>query len=243
LKLGGVKAGTNVSIAFDGTISVPGNNFIASNNPYPFNGYIWPAALAAPSLPFPGVNGQVLTVINSSSGAIGWTSTGTLTTVAAGGGITVASTPTTATVSLTPVSSITPGNVGGAALIPTLAVNQFGQITSFGEANPFAGFQNPTVSAPFILVMDFTGNNTNWAWTTNGNTTIQNPLNAVSGQTGSLLITQNALGTYSITWGNSWKFQNFNPFTGAGLAEVTMLKFTVIAANNIVVDTIVTNIG
>jgi hypothetical protein len=112
-----------------------------------------------------------------------------------------------------------------------------------GEANPFAPFQNPTVTAPFVLVMDFAGNNTNWAWTTNGNTTIQNPLNAVSGQQGSLLITQDPLSTYSITWGNSWKFQGFSPFTGAGLAEVTLLKFTVVAANYIVVDTIVTNIG
>jgi hypothetical protein len=112
-----------------------------------------------------------------------------------------------------------------------------------GEANPFAPFQSPTVSAPFILVLDFEGNNTSWAWTTNGNTTIQNPLNAVSGQQGSLLITQDPLSTYSITWGNAWKFQNFTPFTGAGLAEVTMLQFTVVASNFIVVTGITTNIG
>ena len=241
--LGGVKAGANIDIAFDGTISVPGSNFIASNNPFAFNGYIWPAPLAAPSLPFPGVNGQVLTVLDNVAGTIGWTSTGTLQSVVAGSGLTVTSTPTTATVSLTTVPSITAGNIGGTALIPTLAVNQFGQITSFGEANPFAPFQNPTVTAPFILVMDFAGNNTSWAWTTNGNTTIQNPLNAVSGQTGSLLITQDPLSTYTITCGNSWKFGNFSPFTGAGLAEVTMLKFTVVASNLLVVDTIVTNIG
>jgi hypothetical protein len=243
LQLGGVKAGANVTIAFDGTISVPGSNFIASNNPFPFNGYIWPAALASPSLPFPGVNGQVLTVIDNSAGTIGWTSTGTLQSVVAGAGLTVTSTPTSATVSLTTIPSLTPGNIGGQALIPTLAVNAQGQITSMGEANPFAPFQSPTVSAPFILVLDFEGNNTSWAWTTNGNTTIQSPLNAASGQQGSLLITQNPLSTYSITWGSSWKFQGFSPFTGAGLAEVTLLKFTVVASNFIVVDTIVTNIG
>jgi hypothetical protein len=243
LSLGGVKRGANIDIAFDGTISVPGNNFVASNNPYAFNSYIWPAPLASPSLPFPGVNGQVLTVLDSVAGTVGWTSAGTLQSVVAGAGLTVTSTPTTATVSLTTIPSLTPGNIGGQALIPTLAVNAQGQITSMGEANPFAPFQNPTVTAPFILVLDFDGNNTSWAWTTNGNTTIQNPLNAVSGQTGSLLITQDPLSTYSITWGNSWKFANFTPFTGAGLAEVTLLKFTVVAANNIIVDTIVTNIG
>ena len=92
-------------------------------------------------------------------------------------------------------------------------------------------------------MLDFAGNNTNWAWTTNGNTTIQNPLNAVSGQTGSLLITQDPLSTYSITWGNSWKFANFTPFGGAGLAEVTLLQFTVVASNYLVVTNIVSNLG
>ena len=241
--LGGVKAGSNVSIAFDGTISVPGSNFIASNNPFPFNGYVWPAALASPSLPFPGVNGQVLTVLDNVAGTIGWTSTGTLQSVVAGAGLTVTSTPTTATVSLTTIPSITPGNIGGQALIPTLAVNAQGQITSMGEANPFAPFQNPTVTAPFVLVLDFDGNNTSWAWTTNGNTTIQNPINAVSGQQGSLLITQDPLYTYSITWGNSWKFANFTPFTGAGLAEVTLLQFTVVAPNYVTITAIIPNIG
>jgi hypothetical protein len=133
--------------------------------------------------------------------------------------------------------------VGGTALIPTLAINQYGQVVSSGLANPFAEFQTPTVTAPFILVLDFDGNSTNWEWTLQGNTTIQNPLNAQSGQNGSLLITQNPLSTYGVIWGNSWKFPNFTPFTGAGLAEVTLLKFTVIAPNYIVVDSIVTNIG
>ena len=241
--LGGVKSGANVSIAFDGTISVPGSNFIASNNPFPFNGYVWPAALASPALPCPGAIGQVLTIADNVTGQLAWTSTGTLSSVVAGPGLTVTSTPTTATVSLTTVPSITAGNFGGTALIPTLSVNSYGQLVSVGEANPFAAFQTPTVTAPFILVMDFDGNSTNWQWTLQGNTTIQSPLNVQSGQQGSLLITQNPLSTYSITWGSSWKFQGFSPFTGAGLAEVTLLKFTVVAANYIVIDTIVTNIG
>jgi hypothetical protein len=243
LRIGGVKSGANVSIAFDGTISVPGNNFIASNNPFPFNGYVWPAALASPALPFPGVNGQVLTVIDNVAGTIGWTSAGTLQSVVAGPGLTVTSTPTTATVSLTTVPSVTAGNFGGTALIPTLSVNSYGQLVSVGQANPFAPFEIPTVTAPFILVLDFDGNNTNWNWTLQGNTTIQNPVNVQSGQTGALLITQNALSTYSITWGSSWKFGNFTPFTGAGLAEVTMLQFTVVDSNYIVVTAVVPSIG
>lgn len=242
--LGGVKAGANISIAFDGTISVPGSNFIASNNPYAFNSYIFPAPLASPTLPFPGVNGQVLTVLDNVLGTVGWTSTGTLTSVVASTGITVVSTPTTATVSLTTVPSITPGNYGGTALIPTLAVNAYGQITSTGLANPFTPFQTPTITAPFILVLDFTTNDTNWEWILQGNTTIQNPLNAVPGQTGHLLISQNPLVTYGLTWGTSWKFANFTPYAGnTTLAAVDLIEFTVVASNYIVVTNIVENIG
>jgi hypothetical protein len=241
--LGGVKKGAGIDIAFDGTISVTPGSFLLTNNQYSYNGYIWPIPNASPALPCPGAIGQVLTIADNVTGQLAWTSTGTLSSVVAGPGLSVTSTPTTATVSLTTVPSITPGNVGGTALIPTLAVNQYGQITSTGLANPFAPFETPTVTAPFILVLDFDGNSTNWQWTTNGNTTIQNPLNAVSGQTGSLLITQDPLSTYTITWGNSWKFGNFMPFTGAGLAEVTMLQFTVVASNYIVITGVTTNIG
>jgi hypothetical protein len=242
LTIGGVKTGTgnaNVSIASDGTLTIQG--LVNTNNPYSFNGYIWPAP---DSFGFtPGSNGQVLTVIDKTSGQIGWASSGTLSSVVAGAGISVVSTPSSATVSLASLPSVTPGNVGGTALIPTLAVNAYGQITSTGLANPFAPFQIPAVSAPFVLVLDFAGNNTNWSWTTNGNTTIQNPLNAVSGQTGAFLITQDPLSTYTLTWGSSWKFEGFTPFSGAGIGEVTLIKFTVVAANYIVVDTVVTNIG
>ena len=242
--LGGVKAGANISIAFDGTISVPGSNFIASNNPYAFNSYIFPAPLASPALPFPGVNGQVLTVLDNVLGTVGWTSAGTLQSVTAGTGITVVSTPTTATVSLTTVPSITPGNYGGTSLIPTLAINQFGQVVGTGLANPFTPFQTPTITAPFILVLDFTTNDTNWDWVLQGNTNISNPLNAVPGQTGHLLISQNALVTYGLTWGTSWKFANFTPYAGnTTLAAVDLIEFTVVAANYIVVTNVVENIG
>jgi hypothetical protein len=243
-KIGSVKAGSNIAIAFDGTISVPGTNFIASNNPFPFNGYVWPAALASPSLPFPGVNGQVLTVIDNVAGTIGWTSTGTLQSVVAGAGLTVTSTPTTATVSLNTVPSVVPGNFGGTALIPTLNVNQYGQITSVGQANPYVPFQIATVTAPPALVLDFDTNNTNWEWVLQGNTTIQDPLNAQSGQTGSLLISQNPLSPYTITWGAAWKFANFSPYAGnPTLAAVDLIEFTVVSPNYIVVKNVVTNIG
>ena len=243
-KIGSVKAGANINIAFDGTISVPGNNFVASNNPYAFNSYVWPAPLASPSLPFPGVNGQVLTVIDNVAGTIGWTSTGTLQSVVAGPGVTVTSTPTTATVSLTTVPSVVPGTYGGTALIPTLTVNNYGQITSAGLANPYSPYQTATISAPPTLVLDFAGNNLHWEWVLQGNTTIQDPLNAQSGQSGYLMVAQNPLVPYSLTWGSAWKFENFTPYSGNGtLAAVDMIAFTVVSPNYIVVTKVITNIG
>jgi hypothetical protein len=147
-------------------------------------------------------------------------------------------------VSLAPVPSITPGNYGGTALIPVLAVNAYGQITSTGLANPFTSFQTPTVTAPFILVLNFTTNSTNWQWVLQGNTTIENPLNAVPGQRGALKISQNPSSTYGLTWGTSWKFANFAPYAGSTtLAAVDLIEFTVVAANYIVVTNIVQNIG
>ena len=245
LQLGGVKKGANIDIAFDGTISVPGTNFIASNNPYPFNGYIWPAALASPSLPFPGVNGQVLTVLDNVAGTIGWTSTGTLQSVVAGGGLTVTSTPTTATVSLATVPSITPSNnVGATALIPTLAVNAYGQITSIGQANPFSAYQAATVSAPPNLVLNFAGNNLHWTWTLQANTTIVNPLNVESGQSGYLVITQNPLIPYTMTWGTSWKWQGGVAYAGnATLNATDVIAFTVLSSNTILVTSVTTSLS
>ena len=141
VQLGGVKAGDNINIAYDGTISVPGYSFIASNNQYAYNSYSWPIPNPPgpgpiPALPCPGLTGQVLTITNNVTGQLGWTSTGTLSTILAGPGVTVSSTPTTATVSLQTQPSVVPGNFGGAALIPTLAINQYGQVTSTGQANP-----------------------------------------------------------------------------------------------------------
>lgn len=244
LQIGGVKAGSNISIAFDGTISVPGANFVASNNPYAFNSYIWPAPLASPSLPFPGVNGQVLTVLDNVAGTIGWTSTGTLQSVVAGGGLTVTSTPTTATVSLLPVPSLTPGNFGATALIPTLAVNAYGQITSVGQANPYTPYQTATVSAPPNLVLDFGGNNLHWEWVLQANTTIVSPLNAESGQSGYLVIKQNPTVPYTMTWGSSWKWEGGVAYAGnATLDALDVIAFTVLSSNVILVTSVTTSLS
>jgi len=244
LQLGGVKAGANINIAFDGTISVPANAFMAFNNPFSYNGYQWPIPLASPSLPFPGVNGQVLTVLDNVTGEIGWTSTGTLTTVTAGPGLTVVSTPTTATVSLSTVGSITPGSFGATGLIPTFSVNAQGQITSTGQANCYAPFQNATVSVPTSLVLDFTDNNLFWEWQLQANTVLENPLNVQSGQTGAVLLRQDPFSPFALSWGSSWKFANNTPAVISPVASaVDFFTFTVVSTNYIVVTAYLNGVG
>jgi hypothetical protein len=242
--LGGVKAGANINIAFDGTISVPANAFMAVNNPFSYNGYQWPIPLASPSLPFPGVNGQVLTVLDNVTGAIGWTNAGTLQSVLAGPGLTVVSTPTTATVSLSTVGSITPGSFGATGLIPTFSVNSLGQITSTGQANCYAPFQNATVSVPTSLVLDFTDNNTNWEWQLQANTVLENPLNVQPGQTGAILLRQNPVTPFALSWGSSWKFANNTPAVISPVASaVDFFTFTVVSNNYIVVTAYLNGVG
>ncbi len=249
LSIGGVKAGPNIDIAFDGTISVPGGNFIASNNQYAYNSYIWPAPNApgpgpTPLPPCPGQAGQVLTVTNQTTGQLGWTSTGTLASVVAGPGINVSSTPTQATVSLATVPSVVPGNYGGQALIPFFNVNAYGQVSSVGVANPYSQFQTATVSAPPILVLDFAFNNLAWEWVLQGNLTIQDPVNAQSGQTGYLLIQQNGATPFSLNWGSAWKFPNGLAYSGNGtLAAVDLIEFVVVSPNYIIIKNIVPSVG
>jgi hypothetical protein len=156
----------------------------------------------------------------------------------------VSSTPTSATVSLTSVPSLTTGTFGATALIPTFTVNAYGQLTSVGLANPYAPFQNATQTVPPSLVLDFTTNDTNWEWTLQGNTTIENPLNAQSGMTGCILLSQNPTTPAVVTWGTAWKFAGFTPYGGnPTAAAVDLIQFTVVSPNYIVVTNIVQNIG
>jgi hypothetical protein len=227
--LGGVKAGSNISIGVDGTISVPSAAFILSNNPYAYNSYVWPTTS--------GSDNQVLTLTNGVTGQLAWADGGV--SLVSGAGISVTTVGSTNTIALAAIPSLTAGGFGGTALVPTFTINDYGQIISAGEANPFAPFQNADIAA-----LDFTANATNKEWTLTGNTTIANPTNAQPGQTGSLLITQNPLTPYAMTWDSAWKFADGLSYAGNPVAaSVDLIQFTVVAANYIVVTNVVQSIG
>jgi hypothetical protein len=240
LELGGVKAGNNVTIAVDGTISATG--VLQTNNPYAYNSYIFPVA-AVPSAA-PGTNGQLLTLIDRVTGEVGWTNSGTLTTVVGTGGVTVVSTPTTATVSLATVPTILPATYGATGLIPTITVNNLGQVTSAGQANAYPPYQNATVTAPPNLILDFADNNTNWEWTLQANTVMMAPVNAETGQSGAILLRQNSVAPFALTWDAVWKWPDFTPVgITPTLSAVDMALFTVVSPTYIVIYRYITNIG
>ena len=228
--LGGVKAGSNISIATDGTISVPADKVILSNNPYAYNSYVWPTTT--------GSDNQVLTLTNAVTGQLSWTDSAASGLIA-GTGIDIAVVGSSTSVSLATVPSVTAGGYGGTALIPTFTVNTYGQLVSAGLANPYSPFQTASIAA-----LDFTANATNIQHTLAANTVIANPLNAQSGQTGTMVITQDAATPYSVTWGSAWKFSNGSFYAGnPNPGSVDLLEFVVVAANYIVVTNVVSDLA
>ena len=227
--LGGVKAGANITIATDGTISVSSGSFILSNNPYAYNAYVWPTST--------GTDNQILSLSNGTTGQLAWVDANV--NIVAGTGISVTTVGNSNTIALEAIPSLTTGGFGGTALIPTFTINDYGQIISAGGANPFSPFQNTDLAA-----LDFAANATNKEWVLTGNTTVANPTNAVSGQTGTLVITQDPTTPYALTWDSAWKFADGTPYAGNPVAAaVDLLEFVVVSANYIVVTNIVSDIG
>lgn len=244
LQLGGVKAGDNINIAVDGTISAEG--FLLTNNPYAYNSYIFPPT-ATPAAA-PGNNGDILTLLDRVTGEVGWTPVGTIKTVTVGPGLTTTTVNGVVTIGVAQSGVLPPNSppqtFGATGLIPTLTIDNQGKVISAGEANPYAPFQVATVTAPPDLVLDFADNNTNWEWTMQGNLAMQAPVNAESGQTGMILIRQNTLNPYVLTWHSNWKWDSFTPEPLTPVAAaVDAFLFTVVSPTYIVITKVLHNIG
>jgi len=122
--LGGVRAGTNISIGTDGVISA--DQVVRTNNPYSYNSYIWPIP-TSPGIA-PGQNGSVLTLLDKVTGQVGWRSqcgvNGTVTQIDTGVGLMGGPITTVGTVYLSDTTVIP-----GTYLNADVTVDQQGRIT------------------------------------------------------------------------------------------------------------------
>jgi hypothetical protein len=237
--LGGVKEGSNIIIGSDGTISTIG--VLQTNNPYAYNSYIFPVS-STPSAA-PGVNGSFLQLVDRVTGEVAWATNNGITSITAGTGLTGGTITTSGTIALA-TSGVIADTYGATGLIPTITVDNFGRVISGGEANPYAPFQIATQTAPPDLVLNFADNNTNWEWTLLANTVMKAPVNSQSGQTGAILIRQNSLTPYVLTWDAEWNWGGFTPVPVTPVASaVDLYQFTVYASNYIVITNVIQNIG
>lgn len=246
--IGGVKPGSNLSVAVDGTLNV--SDVLLTNRQFAYNSYVWPLEVTPGQAP--GANGNYLQLVDNVTGEVAWSNAGMgVTSVTAGTGLNTGFTGVTpnanpivsaGTVNLAD-TAVVAGSYGVTGVSTSFTVDQQGRLTSAGTTFPFAPFMLVPATAA-VVQMDFATNSTNWETTLSANTTIANPLNAVSGMRGSLIIRQDPVTPRAVTYGSAWKFASFTPPSATGLAAaVDMLEFVVYSATYIVVTAYVPNIG
>lgn len=72
----------------------------------------------------------------------------------------------------------------------------------------------------------------NWTVTMSANGTLLNPKNAVVGQSGFIVITQNSTAAKTLAFGTFWKFDSGTPPTiSSGLGDIDVLRYSVINSN------------
>jgi hypothetical protein len=245
--IGGVKPGLNLSVAIDGTLSVV--DVFLTNRPYAYNSYVWPLETTPGQAP--GVDGSFLKLVSNVTGEVAWVPNTGVTAVTAGTGLNTGFTGIlpnanpityTGTINLTDTTVI-PGSYGITGVLPTFTVDQQGRLTSAGTAFPFAPFMSVPQTAA-IIQMDFATNNTYWDTTLTANATIANPLNVVSGMRGSLIVRQNPVTPYAITWGSAWQFAFNEPGSITGVAgAVDIFDWVAYSGAYIAVTAVARNLG
>jgi len=236
--IGGVKPGANLTVALDGTLNVA--DVIRTNRPFAYNSYVFPLEVVPGQAP--GANGSFLQLVDNVTGDVAWVANTGVTSVATGTGLTGGPITSTGTVSLAN-TAVVAGSYGVTGVHPTFTVDAQGRLTSAGTAFPFAPFQ--LAGAPSaILQLDLASNATNWDFTLSAATTIANPLNAVSGMRGVLVLRQDPITPRAISWGTAWKFAGATPAQLTGVAAaVDLFEFTVVDGSYIVITNQVSGIG
>ena len=145
--------------------------------------------------------------------------TANITVVTAGSGISVTGTA----VANTGVLSVN-GNTGA---ITNVALTN--------TAQSFSAAQRGSVSAltsASTVTADFATSN-NFSLGLSHNVTLANPSNLTAGQSGAIVITQNASTAYTVAFGSSWKFSGGTPTMSTALSSVSTLVYYVESSSRI----------
>jgi hypothetical protein len=136
-----------------GTVAVA-NGGTGQSTALTAGGVVYGASTTAMGVSAAGTSGQVLT--SQGSGTPTWTTptTGTVTSVASGTGLTGGPITSTGTLSIAN-TGVTAGTYGSAAVIPVIAVNSQGQITSIStqptNAPAYQGTWNASTNTPTLI--------------------------------------------------------------------------------------------
>lgn len=106
---------------------------------------------------------------------------------------------------------------------------------ALATAQTFTAAQRGTVSAltsAATVTPDFAVAN-NFSLTLGSAVTLANPTNLTAGQSGAIVITQNATTPYTVAYGTAWKFSGGTPTMSTGLGSVSTLVYYVESATRI----------
>lgn len=200
-----------------GVLRSNGTNFVASTATYPDTTTI-------NQLLYSSANNTVAGLVTANTGALVTSSTGVPSIVAGAANRVLRSDGTTvsfAQVALaTDVSGILPGANGGtnngfmeftgpATSLKTFTLpNASGTVAVLNAVQSFSVAQRGSITAltdAATITPDFAAAN-NFSLTIGGNRTLANPTNQTAGQSGAIVITQDATGSRTLAYGSNWKF-------------------------------------
>lgn len=111
--------------------------------------------------------------------------------------------------------------LAGLSVVQTFAVAQRGTVAAQGSVSG-------TVTLDFAAA-----NNFSMTLPAGGSVTLANPNNLVAGQSGVVVITQNAGTAATVAYGTAWKFSGGTPTMSTGLSSVSTLAYYVESASRI----------
>lgn len=195
--------------------------------------------------------------VNASAAIAGTKITAATTSVVGTVQLTDSIASTSTTTAATPNSVKTAYDLANAAL-PKSGGTMTGTITFAGgqtlsgyaalaTAQTFTAAQRGTVSAQGAVTgtvtLDFAvANNFSMTLPAGGSVTLANPTNLTAGQSGAIVITQNATTAATVAYGTNWKFSGGTPTMSTGLSSVSTLVYFVESATRITAQ-LLTNVA